>query len=434
MTLRLPRYGRLQQENPKLIEKYEDSIRHNGDLGTALASILVVGPMKREQMEYVLMRKMEQVNRDAWKLKFGDSTDVEVKDIVEPVLKVVDKANDFITNALDGNPQASIAWAGVSLSLPLLLNPSKQAASLAKGLEYISRLIVQNQLREDLYVRYEKQPADDEVWKRSHKTFKDHLEKLYRQILCLQAEAYCYYSSNSALRIVRDMARWDDWEALLIRVQEQEQAFLGVNELFKDGKYREECEAAERRHRETEGTWKSIGADLSNLHKAIEDARSDKDRVELLNWLCKVDHSKLFNAARDRHQDGTNKWLIKDNDTFKQWEKRPHSFLWLHGKAGSGKSIISSSVIEYIDERIDSETALVYFFFSFTDPANQGTDIIANGQGDVIDLHNGVHRQVLDHDIGSYIESTLQSPDFEHFTTETKKKVQDRLVENADGM
>lgn len=189
MTLRLPRYGRLQQENPKLIEKYEDSIRHNGDLGTALASILVVGPMKREQMEYVLMRKMEQVNRDAWKLKFGDSTDVEVKDIVEPVLKVVDKANDFITNALDGNPQASIAWAGVSLSLPvsarlsnatyytnasfkLLLNPSKQAASLAKGLEYISRLIVQSQLREDLYVRYEKQPADDEVWKRSHKTFK----------------------------------------------------------------------------------------------------------------------------------------------------------------------------------------------------------------------------------------------------------------------
>lgn len=356
------------------------------------------------------------------------------------------------------------------------------------------------------------------------------------------------------------MARWDDWEALLIRFQEQEQAFLGVNELFKDGKYREECEAAERRHRETEGTWKSIGADLSNLHKAIEDARSDKDRVELLNWLCKVDHSKLFNAARDRHQDGTNKWLIKDNDTFKQWEKRPHSFLWLHGKgvfpisklglkyvsdiiyaAGSGKSIISSSVIEYIDERIDSETALVYFFFSFTDPAKQGTDIMfsslikqlctarpntpkpienfrgrykergtrpptekleeaflaavtgfssvhivlngldecpavnkerlkllksldrvmgnspssihvlctsrnkadiagcmvplsANGQGDVIDLHNGVHRQVLDHDIGSYIESTLQSPDFEHFTTETKKKVQDRLVENADGM
>lgn len=140
-------------------------------------------------MKFVLMRKMEQVNRDAWKLKFGDSTEVEVKDIVEPVLKVVDKANDFITNALDGSPQASIAWAGVSLLLPvsagylnatyyangsskLLLNPSKQAASLAKGLEYISRLIVQSQLREDLHVRYEKQPADEEVWQRSHRIFK----------------------------------------------------------------------------------------------------------------------------------------------------------------------------------------------------------------------------------------------------------------------
>lgn len=209
--------------------------------------------------------------------------------------------------------------------------------------------------------------------------------------------------------------------------------------------------------------------------------------------------------------------------------------------AGSGKSIISSSVIEYIDERIDSETALAYFFFSFTNPANQSTDIMlsslikqlctarpntpkpiekfrerykdrgtrpptekleeallaaatgfssvhivldgldecpavnnerlkllksldrvmrnspssihvlctsrnqsdiagymiplgSTGQGDVIDLHGGVHRQILDHDIGSYIESTLQSPAFEHFTIEIKKKVQDRLVENANGM
>lgn len=356
------------------------------------------------------------------------------------------------------------------------------------------------------------------------------------------------------------MAQWDDWEALLTKVQEQEQAFIAVNELFKDGKYLDECAAAERRHRETAGTWKSIGADLSGLHKAIEEARSDKNRAELLGWLCKVDHSKLFNAARDRYQNGTNKWLIEDNDAFKQWETRPHSFLWLHGKgmfhnfktgfeyvsevpcaAGSGKSIISSSVIEYIDERIDSETALAYFFFSFTDPANQSTDIMlsslikqlctarpntpkpvenfrgrykergtrpptekleeallaaatgfssvhivldgldeypttnnerqkllksldrvvrnspssihllctsrnqfdvagylvplsATGQGEVIDLHNGDHRQVLDHDIDFYIESTLYSPDFEHLTTEIKKKVQDRLVEKADGM
>lgn len=182
-------YEKLQQENPDLIKKYEDLILKDKDPHTALATVLPVGPMRREQMKFVLMRKMEQVNRDAWKLKFGDSTEVEVKDIVEPVLKVVDKANDFITNALDGNPQASIAWAGVSLLLPvsvgypnatyyanvsskLLLNPSKQAASLAKGLEYISRLIVQSQLREDLYVRYEKQPADEEVWQRSHTIFK----------------------------------------------------------------------------------------------------------------------------------------------------------------------------------------------------------------------------------------------------------------------
>ncbi|KAF5980602.1 ankyrin repeat [Fusarium coicis] len=48
-------------------------------------------------------------------------------------------------------------------------------------------------------------------------------------------------------------------------------------------------------------------------------------------------------------------------------ERESKSFLWLNGKAGSGKSILSSSVIKYLKIKYenDPEAALAYYFFSF---------------------------------------------------------------------
>jgi hypothetical protein len=124
-------------------------------------------------MQFVLQRKMNEVNGDAWKLKFGSWTEIEVKNIVKPVLGVINWANSYITQALSGSSQASIAWSGISLLLPvrlieksllgpqdtnmggiqLLLNPAEQSSSLAEALEYSSNLILQGRMREDLFIR-----------------------------------------------------------------------------------------------------------------------------------------------------------------------------------------------------------------------------------------------------------------------------------------
>lgn len=89
------------------------------DVGAAFATMLPVGSFKCEQMQFVLQRKIEEVNRDAWKLKFGSSTEIGVKEMIEPALGVIKWANNYITQALSGSPQASMAWAGISLFLPV---------------------------------------------------------------------------------------------------------------------------------------------------------------------------------------------------------------------------------------------------------------------------------------------------------------------------
>ncbi|AEO61456.1 hypothetical protein MYCTH_2130620 [Thermothelomyces thermophilus ATCC 42464] len=103
------------------------------------------------EYEKKLQRKMDEVNRDSWKLRFG-SNEVLVKDLAEPVSGIISRANDYIIGAvITSNPYAATAWTGVALLLPLLLNPSMQAASLARGLEYISSLISQSRMWEELY-------------------------------------------------------------------------------------------------------------------------------------------------------------------------------------------------------------------------------------------------------------------------------------------
>jgi hypothetical protein len=111
-------YEKLREEDGELVQQYEADLLRPGDLMTSLGSIIGERANKRVLMDAALKRKVEEVQRDAWKLKFGGSA-VPVKDLTEDVLRVVGWANDYITNAASGNACTSIAWFGVSLLLPV---------------------------------------------------------------------------------------------------------------------------------------------------------------------------------------------------------------------------------------------------------------------------------------------------------------------------
>jgi hypothetical protein len=215
----------------------------------------------------------------------------------------------------------------------LLLNPSKQAASLASGLKYVSSVIVQSCMWEDLYVRrYESKRWTMEPRPESHSEYKGALAGLYRSVLRYQVTTCCYYARNSAMRVGLDMIKWDDWEGLLSDIREEERLFTAVSTVWRDMKYDEECEAMERRHRESTGRWESIGVDVQGLRKAVEDAQANGERREMLDWLSNVDPSAGYNIARKRHEAGTSDWLLRGNAAFQTWQESPGSLLWLHGK------------------------------------------------------------------------------------------------------
>lgn len=113
-------YENLRERDEDLIKEYEAKLNSNftGALGSTLSSLLGPRVDRRDQMNTILQLKMQEINRDTWKLKFG-SSEVQVKDLVQPVLGVVNWANEYVTAAVKTNPSASIAWGGVSLLLPV---------------------------------------------------------------------------------------------------------------------------------------------------------------------------------------------------------------------------------------------------------------------------------------------------------------------------
>ncbi|KAI9436057.1 hypothetical protein H4582DRAFT_2161700, partial [Lactarius indigo] len=87
----------------------------------------------------------------------------------------------------------------------------------------------------------------------------------------------------------------------------------------------------------------------------------------LRKWQSPPDPSTNHNIAADRQHEGTAEWSI-ESDQFETW-KLTGSLLWIHGKPGSGKSILcSSAIISNLTTLCEAGSAsMAYFYFDFRD-------------------------------------------------------------------
>ncbi|KAF5538426.1 pfs domain-containing protein [Fusarium napiforme] len=95
-------------------------------------------------------------------------------------------------------------------------------------------------------------------------------------------------------------------------------------------------------------------------------------------WLNPSDPSVDHNKARQGFHSGTGEWLLK-SPQYRTWKSKDSSFLWLYGNSGTGKTILSSTVIEDLrksSRRKLRNCAVLYFYITFTDNQKQSLDAI----------------------------------------------------------
>ncbi|KAJ7609589.1 hypothetical protein DFH06DRAFT_1246947 [Mycena polygramma] len=86
-------------------------------------------------------------------------------------------------------------------------------------------------------------------------------------------------------------------------------------------------------------------------------------RQNLKEWLKPANVGASHRSAAGARHPGSGLWLLEESAQFREWMYSPNSCLWLYGISGSGKTVLSSSIIETVRGRGE---ACAFFYFEAT--------------------------------------------------------------------
>ncbi|KAK0725978.1 hypothetical protein B0H67DRAFT_572039 [Lasiosphaeris hirsuta] len=116
--------------------------------------------------------------------------------------------------------------------------------------------------------------------------------------------------------------------------------------------------------------------DHGRRSQSLERDSSRPSNLKIEDYLSVPESPEAdYNFFRDRWTAGTCQWIL-EHDAFTSWVEDSHQkprVLWVHGNAASGKSILSSFVIDHI---VQLGAPSCYFFIRFTDQKKRGLSMM----------------------------------------------------------
>lgn len=99
--------------------------------------------------------------------------------------------------------------------------------------------------------------------------------------------------------------------------------------------------------------------------------QSDRFR-SIVSWLAAPDPWTNHHSARQRCEPDTGAWLLQSRQ-FQRWKAGDIRHLWVSGKAGCGKTVLCSTMIEDVQAHCEEadNIGLAVFYFTFSDKQKQ---------------------------------------------------------------
>ena len=112
--------------------------------------------------------------------------------------------------------------------------------------------------------------------------------------------------------------------------------------------------------------------DITQVKVLLDLVRAGQMSSDLRDWLKAPDATTDHNAACAKKHPGTGTWLVK-SPQFSRWLTEENSIMWLNGFAGSGKSVLCSTAIQFAlrHRRSDPNVGIAFFYFTFNDESKQ---------------------------------------------------------------
>ncbi|RDW56366.1 hypothetical protein BP5796_13241 [Coleophoma crateriformis] len=238
---------------------------------------------------------------------------------IDPFIKFLQRYAAAVDTLVQFDPQPSaLAWGCLRFLIEMASLFAKHFAKIVGMMEQIGDML-------PLYERYTQMFADSAP-------FREALANMYFDVVLFLCRARAIFKSKALKTIIK--SAWKPFESEF-----------------------EDVISALARHA------KIMEVETTFAHR--QTIHVDRQR-RVMKWLNPVDVEADFRRERNRRAEGTCIWF-KKNSEYECWKgtESPDSILWITGRPGSGKSVLSTSIIEHLqqdrEERKDCE--VTYFFF-----------------------------------------------------------------------
>ena len=320
-------------------------------------------PQKRQEQ----LKKIVEAGRqrmDEKKIKYHIAgCEFVLDDQIAQAAKFVQWGKALIDEAVKASPEASMAWCGICLILPLFTQSSATEQANRAGFTYVTARMHYYVALEPLLFPKNQDPTAI-VPEDLKEAFEKDVVDLYQHILEFQFRSVLRFFQSRLRNLRRDLIQCDDWDGMLSRVHKLENTLDGDFKKINDAglsrmleELRENARGSlETMHRLLSVTERHLQVSEDILQKITELRNDPKCNLPIVP-------SALFNSAEDQHiqpcQQGTR---VKIRSQITAWANdiNREALFWVYGPAGTGKSTISRSIAQSL-----ADTGLLgasYFF------------------------------------------------------------------------
>ncbi|KAF5242198.1 hypothetical protein FANTH_8830 [Fusarium anthophilum] len=173
----------------------------------------------------------------------------------------------------------------------------------------------------------------------------------------------------------------------------------------------ERKEATDHRKR-----FRALAAEMEIFQAQRRRDALEEKRRRLLEDLSTFNFTSAFNSTRNKRHIGTANWVF-DTPEFQQWIKiKGPSVLHVTGKIGSGKTVLSSSIVEKLSQIRPPRQFVSFFFARFDDPLSLSAETIIRSC--IQQLVSAIDMDSLDQKIASELDEYLSQAKLELFSVD----------------
>lgn len=332
---------------------------------------------RRVQLDKIAKDGLQRMDEGKTKYHIAGQEYV-VQDQIAQTAALVLWAKVWIGKAIKVSPEASMAFAGVCMILPVLTRPIAADEANLDGFTYVTTRMRYYIALEPLLQPRNRDHSSASITPDLISGFEFHIVDLYQHILEFQIRSVLRFYRRRFGNFGRDLIQHEDWVKLRTKIETLETIVRNDSQQINTSSSRQELENLNQNAGKSLETMHDIlsvaGKQLHvaeqslQVQKEIAKRMLSKDEGTCLQHfrLTKDEKDETYEWYKNRVEDrveGTCQWFLQQ-DNFKNWLRQDSGPLLVSADPGCGKSVLAKYLI---DVELPRSSTICYFFFKDQD-------------------------------------------------------------------